>query len=267
MKPGLGIRSKTRWLRTALLAIALGAVGAWTMPTAQADEHPEHGRHESNFHEHEYRERDFHDHRYMDTRYHHDHYYPPAGLVFGALPRGYVAIGYRGARFYFAGGVWYRTYSPGRFVVVAPPVGIVVPMLPPFYTTVWVGARPYYYANSAYYVQTPQGYVVAAPPPANMVVQQPPASAAPPVYVEKPAEPPPPPSAAETTSLQVFAYPQRAQSAKQQATDHAECQRWAVGQTGLDPNRLPPGGVTPAQTDDFRRAMGACLEGRGYSVK
>jgi Family of unknown function (DUF6515) len=265
MKSNPVIRSN-RPLRAAILAMALGAAGAWVMPAAQADEHPDHGRQERNYHAHEYHERDFHDKRYMDTRYHHDHYYPPAGFVFGALPRGYATIGYRGAHYYFAGGVWYRGYGPGRYVVVAPPVGIVVPVLPAFHTALWIGGLPYYYANNVYYVQAPQGYVVAAPPPANMVVEQPPASAVPPGYVEKPAEPPPP-NVAATTSAQVFAYPQRQQSSAQQATDRSECQRWAVSQTGFDPSQPPPGGATATQTDDFRRAIAACLEARGYSVK
>ena len=193
--------------------------------------------------------------------------------MFGALPHGYVAIGFGSAHFYYGGGVWYRAYAPGRFTVVAPPVGVVVPVLPPFYTTVWVGGAPYYYANNVYYVQTPQGYVVAAPPPPGMVVEQPPTTAPPP-YVEQPAQtspPPPPPSgggqAPASPSHQVFAYPQRQQSAEQQAKDRYECHGWAVSQTGFDPSKPPPGGGTAMQTDDYRRAMGACLEARGYTVK
>jgi hypothetical protein len=40
-----------------------------------------------------------------------------------------------------------------------------------------------------------------------------------------------------------------------------------VSQTGVDPNRLPPGAGTAAQTDDYRRAIGVRLEARGYTVK
>jgi hypothetical protein len=270
MRLGLG-RPKYRPLLGAILAVALGAGGTWTAPAVRADEHNEHGGHQHGWHEHEFHEHEFHDPRYLDHRYHHNHYYPPVGFVFGALPPGYFAIGYRGARFYFGGGVWYRAYAPGRYVVVAPPVGVVIPALPPFYTTVWVGGIPYYYADDVYYVQTPQGFMVAAPPPQDVVVEQPPAGATPP-YVEQPTQaPPPPPSAGAqapaTPTQQVFAYPQHDQSVEQQAKDRYECHTWAVSQTGFDPSRPQPGGGTLTQTDDYRRAMGACLEARGYTVK
>jgi hypothetical protein len=254
----LGI-PQPRLLLTAILAATLAAAAGWTVPAALADEHR---AHEREFHEHEFHEHEFHDQRYLDARYHHGHYYPPVGFVFGALPHDYLTIGFGGAHFYFGAGVWYRVYAPGRFVVVAPPVGVVIPVLPPFYTVVWASGVPYYYANNVYYVQTPQGYMVAAPPPSSVVVEQPPA-------VEQPAQTPPPvPSRAPATaSQQVFAYPHRGQSAEQQAKDRYECHTWAVSQTGFDPSKPPPGGGTATQTDDYRRAIGACLEARGYTVK
>jgi hypothetical protein len=100
-----------------------------------------------------------------------------------------------------------------------------------------------------------------------MVVEHPPASSVPPDYVEKSAATPPPPNATATASLQVFAYPQRAQRDALQATDRSDCQRWTVSQTGVDPTRLPPGAGTAALTDDYRRAIGVRLEARGYTVK
>ncbi|MCC7463749.1 MAG: hypothetical protein IT480_14950, partial [Gammaproteobacteria bacterium] len=45
---------------------------------------------------------------------------------------------------------------------------------------------------------------------------------------------------------------------------------WARGQTGFDPTE-PGGGVAAAQTPqrraDYQRAITACLEARGYSVR
>ncbi len=35
----------------------------------------------------------------------------------------------------------------------------------------------------------------------------------------------------------------------------------------LDPSKPLPGGATAVQADDYRRAMGACLEARGYTVE
>ena len=37
-----------------------------------------------------------------------------------------------------------------------------------------------------------------------------------------------------------YVYPQKGQSQQQQDIDTAECNRWAKGQTGVDPNAAPP---------------------------
>jgi hypothetical protein len=44
---------------------------------------------EHEFHDHAFHEREYQDRRFLDPRYHHNHYYPPVGFVFGALPLGY----------------------------------------------------------------------------------------------------------------------------------------------------------------------------------
>lgn len=188
----------------------------------------------------------------MDRRYHHDRYYPPRGFAVERLPRDYRAVPFRGVRYYFEGGVWYRAFGP-RFVVVLPPVGLTISVLPPFYTTIWVGGVPYYYANGVYYLWRPaeQAYVVAAPPPETQVS----------------TTPPPTSPAAED---RLFIYPMKGQSEQQQANDRYECHRWAVGQTGFDPTQ-PPADATPSELGpkraDYRRAMKACLDARGYSVR
>lgn len=49
-----------------------------------------------------------------------------------------------------------------------------------------------------------------------------------------------------------FAYPSAGQSQEQQARDHAECQGWAVQQTGVDPATLPsPRGSASARSGGF----------------
>jgi len=65
-------------------------------------------------------------------------------------------------------------------------------------------------------------------------------------------------------------YPKNGQTTEQQAADRYECHSWARGQTGFDPTA--EGGGVPANENvsrraDYKRAMGACLEARGYSVK
>jgi hypothetical protein len=75
--------------------------------------------------------------------------------------------------------------------------------------------------------------------------QAPPAAAAPP-----PAPPQPPAQAAG-----IFIYPKNGQSPQQQAADQQQCSDWATQQAH---------GTTSGP--DYRRAMAACLDGRGYSV-
>jgi hypothetical protein len=54
----------------------------------------------------------------------------------------------------------------------------------------------------------------------------------------------------------LFAYPKNGQTDAQQTSDRSECAQWAGAQTGQ----------TASNTMDYRRAMTACLQGRGYSV-
>ena len=244
---------------------------------------------ERGYRDHEFREHEFRRDEFRDSRYHHDHYYPPLGHRFGVLPPHPHLIWHGGQQFYFSGGIWYRSVN-NAFIVVRPPFGIIVPFLPPFYTRVWVGPYPYYYANDVYYTPGPQGYTVVAPPPGTIAtapppgmaippdnavtelgpvnngVQQmapmPPVSAAPPPTMA-PSTPPPHPSAvAQAGGNQLFIYPRQGQNADQQNRDRGECNSWAVSQTGRHPANAG-GQMDP----DYQRAIGACLDARGYTVK
>ena len=185
------------------------------------------------------------DREFRDSRYHHDRTYPARGVVIGTLPRDHRIVVHGRSRFYFSGGVWYRAQGP-RFIVVAPPFGLFVPFLPPYYATIWVGGIPYYYANDVYYMNQGNGYVVVEPPKSAVSETPPPAD-------------------------QMFVYPRLGQSEKQQADDRYECHRWAVSQTGFDPIQQQPGGMPEGQKAekraDYQRALSACLDGRGYTVK
>jgi hypothetical protein len=63
--------------------------------------------------------------------------------------------------------------------------------------------------------------------------------------------------------------PKNGQSLQQQASDRYACHSWAKNQTGFDPTR-PGGGVAQSEEasrrSEYRRAISACLEGRGYTV-
>lgn len=147
----------------------------------------------------------------------------------------------------------YYERSPGYVVRVpryyAPPrIGFTVAILPPYYTTLWYGGLPYFYADGAYFMwrERERHYeVVEAPAGA--------ASRAP-----------------ASSPDDLFVYPKQGQSENQQSKDRYECHRWAVDQTTWDPTQ-PSGGLSQdesrAKRDEYRRAMSACLESRGYTVR
>lgn len=171
-----------------------------------------------------------------DSRFHHDRYYPAPGFIAPALPRSSLSIVFGPDRFFFDSGVWYRPHGP-RWRVVVPPVGIVVPVLPSAYVSLRVGGLPYYYANGIYYTSVVggPGYVVAAPPPEAQVM---------------PAPPPPP------LRPEPIIYPRNGQGAQQQEADRQECNRWATTQ---------PAAMNDASV--FNRAVEACMDGRGYTMR
>ena len=197
---------------------------------------------------------------HFDGRFGGHRYYPSRGYFVHELPRDRVVVG--GGRYFYSGGIWYAPRGPG-WVVIGPPVGVFVPVLPLAYTTVYFGGVPYYYANDAYYQWVPDQnqYEVVAPPGDDSAAQ---------------LQPPPPPQgpgpgqAGPSIGSDFFIYPKNGQNDQQQSTDKYECHKWANGQSGFDPT-VSGGGVPPEQNagarSAYNRAMIACLEGRGYSVK
>lgn len=172
---------------------------------------------------------------------------------------------HRGARFYYHSGRWYRAVG-STFVAVAAPIGVVVHVLPPVYRTVWINHIPYYYADNVYYVPHPQGYVVTAPPGETITEQ--PATSAPDsdTITEQPADG----NISQAPGDRLFIYPRQGQSKERQEQDRSECHRWAVDQTGYDPNIAANTTAPNPPADkpsDYFRAVSACLEGRGYTVK
>jgi hypothetical protein len=111
----------------------------------------------------------------------------------------------------------------------------------------------YYYPPPAYYYPPP-AYYYPAPSPST----------------PPPAEVRPSPPPVNNLSGRMFIYPRRNQSEERQARDRKECHKWAVEQTGYDPSQ-PLSGSPEAQTiqkmDDFFRAISACFDARGYTVR
>lgn len=131
--------------------------------------------------------------------------------------------------------------------------------LPLGYQTFWWGGVPYYYLRGVYYVWSPDygEYVVTDPPPLGTGEYAGTASA--------PAGPPP---RSDRGAMSLYVYPKNGQSEQQTASDRYACHEWAVGQTGYDPT--DPSRNTDARTAtpaSYKRAVTACLEARGYSVR
>ncbi len=164
--------------------------------------------------------------------------------------------GYRGGYGY---GYGYGWFWPSLAV------GLAVATLPFGYNTTYYGGAPYYYYDNVYYRPAPAGYVVVerpvegyvsgyvAPPAPAPVVAAPPVLNGPaPVYTQQ-----------EKTG-QLFAYPRNGQSSTTATFDRIECEKWGTQQTGFQPGQSPE---TAGKRSDYQRAVAACLEGRGYTVK
>ena len=167
------------------------------------------------------------------------------GVGVRKLPQGHRIVGHRDIDFYYASGHWFRPMG-ARFVVVAPPIGLVVPVLPNGFVSVTIGGRSLYRYDDTYYARHDRGYVVVEPPRQDDARR------------------------ASGGEDRLFVYPKMNQSEKVQATDRYECHEWGSFQTGYDPT-LSYGGVGPEQAEslraDYLRAMTACLEARGYTVR
>ena len=191
-----------------------------------------------------FRNRDL-DHRY-DRRFdrhavsHRSRYFHP-GYRLGHLPSRHHHFVHRGRDYYYFGGSFFL--HPGdHYEVVHPPYGARVPYLPPGYVTFHVGPRRYFYFNYVYYLwdEHHRDYIV----------------------VEEPA------GAEEAVvrgiSSEIYAYPAQGQSAAEQDRDYYDCHTWSVDESGYDPTLE---GQNVYKSRDYRRAMIACLEARGYSVR
>lgn len=112
--------------------------------------------------------------------------------------------------------------------------------LPDYAREIWIGSALYFLAAGTYYAWNAdrKQYIVVEPPVT---------------------------SSNTLGNYEVIAYPARGQSTDQQGRDRYECHTWAVSQSGFDPARASQAPAA-ATADYYRRALGACLSGRGYSI-
>ena len=163
---------------------------------------------------------------------------------------------------YWGGGYWHGGYWPHVYLGWNFPWFLGV--LPVGYATYWWGGVPYYYTGGVYYAWNPDydSYVVTDPPPLTGGVEEG-AAAPPPAGDQQPATAPPGQGA-----MSLFVYPKNGQSDQQTASDRYQCHQWAVGQTGYDPtNSANSSQAATATPENYRRAMTACLDARGYTVR
>jgi len=131
----------------------------------------------------------------------------------------------------------YRAYR-------APRVGARVHYLPAGYVSFRIGRSRYYGVGGTFYLWDPprREYVV----------------------VEKPLGAEEAMAAPGAQREDLFIYPSEGQDEDTREWDRYACHEWAVAETAQGLGRATPG--TPARAD-YLRAVGACLEGRGYAVK
>jgi hypothetical protein len=155
------------------------------------------------------------------------------GGHFGGYHGGYGWRGWRGG---------YGYWGPWGWGGLG--LGLYFATLPLYYSTLWWDGVPYYYADNTYYRWNGavNQYETVSPP--ALQAQDGPSEGV----------------------SELIAYPKNGQTQEQQGKDKFECHRWAAAQTGFDPTRVTSASVA-GRRSDYLRAQGACLEGRGYSVK
>lgn len=167
------------------------------------------------------------------------------GYVVDRFPDHNYRVPYRGQDYFYSGGYWYRPQGP-RYVVVTPPYGIRVHSLPDYAREVWIGSALFFLAAGSYYTyeSSSQQYVVVQPPTAV----------------------PSPQPTPQGNGYDVVAYPANGQSPAQVQQDGYDCYRWAVQQSGFDPQQVTYA-PDPAVVQTYRQAQGNCLSSRGYQVQ
>jgi hypothetical protein len=187
-----------------------------------------------------------------------------AGYGYGGV-RGGFGYGYRPA---WGGGYWHGGFWPSAYYGWNYPLFLGV--LPAVYSTYWWGGVPYYYVNNVYYTynNAENGYVPADPPPvAGDYSEDVNAAAAAGPDGGNAQDAVPPDVAQGQADPGIIAYPRNGQSEQQQSQDQFQCHSWAKGQTGFDPTNQASSGAPQSARANYGRAMAACLDARGYTVR
>ena len=166
------------------------------------------------------------------------------GVTVRVLPRQHRIVSLRGRDYFYGAGRFYERRG-ARYVVVTAPIGARVRSLPAGFVSFGIGNRRYYYVNATYFLwdnDSEEYEVVEAPDGADAILGD----------------------DAAVTDLDLYVYPTAGQTEEQRDQDRYECHLWAGEQTGFDPSMSDQ---DVAMASDYKRAISACLEGRGYTVK
>ncbi len=175
------------------------------------------------------------------------------------------AYGYRGA---WGGGYWHGGFWPGAYYGWSYP--LFLGLLPAVYSTYWWGGVPYYYVNNVYYTYdaSDNGYVATDPPPVadgySDDVNA--AAAAGPdagrrCYASGCGARPP---HLRPALLPIRAMVKATSSRRRTSSNATTGQRV---QTGFDPTSQSSSGAPASTRSAYGRAMAACLDARGYTVR
>jgi len=182
--------------------------------------------------------------------------------------RGGVGFGY-GYRGGWGGGYWHGAFWPAAYYGWSYP--LFLGFLPALYATYWWDGVPYYYVNNVYYNYdaADNGYVAVDPPPTSAGTDADNVNAAAGPQAHNPDNTPPDAAAAGApgAAAGLIIYPRNGQSDQQQSTDKFQCHDWAKGQTGFDPTSQASSGASVNKRSAYARAMSACLDARGYTVR
>jgi hypothetical protein len=189
--------------------------------------------------------------------------YAGARSGFAGRP-GFAGAHWGGGAHYWGGGYWGGRFWPHAYFY--PGYAWFLPILPLGYATFWWGGMPYYYADNLYYTWNPgyNGYVVTDPPPVSGTDSGDASGDASTEGSQDSGAAAPPYAGQNAGSADVYVYPRNGQNDQQTSTDRYQCHSWAVNQTGFDPTRSGQQAGNPA---DYRRAIIACLDARGYTAR
>lgn len=172
-------------------------------------------------------------------------HYPAIGDQVKAVPPGARTVKVNRQSYRYHNGSFYRPGPSGAYLVVQAPVGASVDALAPGYISFSIGPSRYFFANFTYYMwnKDRSAYIVVAKPEGAETA----------MATQK-----------ASSSADIYVYPNNAQSTEQQGRDRYECYLWAVEQSAYDP---VAGEADATKASDYQRALAACLEGRGYTVR